>query len=384
MKHPWSPQQFRAGAVAAGRPMPIVAAAQLAARAIKGKDSDLPVILTLGHLAHLAGISHGKARNYARRMTERPPYRVFLLKKRPGANGRAPRRAFRTICVPEPELMRLQRWINQNILTTGAAAPHAASFAYYAGRGILRAAACHVNCTWLVKMDVSDFFSSITERRVYEVFRELGYGALLSFQMARICTHILPGRVEPSIESFGLSDYYSPEEGRLPQGAPTSPALANLAVRKLDARLAHLANHLGWTYTRYADDLAFSVTRKSTRSEARALVAKVKRQLNDDGLMPNMAKTVIAPPGARRIVLGLQVDGPVPRLSRMFKINLDTHLRALTAPHIGPEKHQQARGFASSIGMRRHIGGLIAVAHHIEPAYTTRCYALFNAVSWPS
>lgn len=370
--------------MAAGRPVPIVTAAQVAARAIKDRDPDLPVILTLGHLAHLAGVSHGKARAYARRKTERPAYRVFQLKKRPGPNGRAPGRAFRMICVPEPDLMRLQRWINQNIFSTDAAAPHRASFAYYADRGILKAAARHVNCTWLVKMDVSDFFSSITERRVYAVFRELGYGALLSFQMARICTHVFPGRAGPSADPFGVTDYYSPEEGRLPQGAPTSPALANLAVRKLDARLDHLANHLGWTYTRYADDLAFSVKRKATRSEARALVAKVKRELRDDGLEPNMAKTVIAPPGARRIVLGLQVDGAFPRLSRVFKNNLDTHLRALTAPHIGPEKHQRTRGFASSIGMRRHIGGLIAFAHHVEPAYATRCYALFNAVSWPT
>src|SRR5271156_4702157 len=140
MKHPWSPQQFGAGAMAAGRPAPMVAAAQTAALAIKAKDPDLPVILTLGHLAHLAGVSHGKARAYARRKTERPAYRVFRLKKRPGPNGRAPGRAFRTICVPEPDLMRLQRWINQNILTAAVAAPHPASFAYYADRGILKAA----------------------------------------------------------------------------------------------------------------------------------------------------------------------------------------------------------------------------------------------------
>jgi len=380
MKHPWSPQHFAAGARAANRPQAVIDAAAAAAIKIKDRDSDLPVILTLGHLSHLAGVPHAKTLALATRRTDSPAYRVFQLKKRPF--GRASGRAFRTICVPEPDLMRLQRWINQNILATRRAAPHPASFAYYADRGVLAAAARHAACTWLVKLDVQDFFDSINERRVYKVFRNFGYGALLSFQLARLCTHVLPYQQGRSDGDYSLTDYLR-GEGRLPQGAPTSPALANLAVRTLDIRLTHLANLTGWTYTRYADDLAFSLKRKATRKEARALVAKIKSELRADGLKANAAKTVIAPPGARRLVLGLQVDGPSPRLSRDFKTNLDTHLRALTSPHIGVERHRAARKFASTIGMRRHIAGLVAYAHYVEPAYAQRCYGLFNEVAWP-
>ncbi len=109
----------------------------------------------------------------------------------------------------------------------------------------------------------------------------------------------------------------------------------------------------------------------------------VKAELHQAGLNPNDAKTVIAPPGARRIVLGLLVDGSEPRLTRDFRNNLETHLHALTENHIGPERHRQARKFASLIGMRRHIGGLLAFAHYVEPAYAARCYAKFNTVVWP-
>jgi RNA-directed DNA polymerase len=85
--------------------------------------------------------------------------------------------------------MRLQRWIAQNILAL--AKPHSCSFAYFPDRGVLEAAQRHSGCTWLVKMDIRDFFDSITERRVYRVFRAMGYSALLCFQLARISTSVL-------------------------------------------------------------------------------------------------------------------------------------------------------------------------------------------------
>src|SRR5260370_19613341 len=192
MKHPWSPQQFGAGARRAGRGASVISAAQAAGTAIKQRDPDLPVIFTLPHLSHLAGVPLTKVIAYARRSLL-DPYRVFRLKKRAKGRSRAPSRGHRVICVPEPSLMRLQRWIAQNLLKTTAAAPHASSFAYYPHRGLLSAAGRHAGCAWLVKMDIRDFFDSITERRVYRVFRELGYGALLSVQLARICTRVRQG-----------------------------------------------------------------------------------------------------------------------------------------------------------------------------------------------
>jgi RNA-directed DNA polymerase len=158
--------------------------------------------------------------------------------------------------------------------------------------------------------------------------------------------------------------------------------LANLVVRNLDIHLEAAAAKLGWTYTRYADDLAFSTRAASTREEARKVVALVKAALPSFGLDPNDAKTVIAPPGARRIVLGLLVDGPQPRLTRNFRDNLETHLHALTAQNIGPEKHRASRGFASTIGMRRHIFGLLAFAHYVEPTFAKRGYDRFNSIVW--
>jgi RNA-directed DNA polymerase len=379
MSHPWNPQQFATEAQQAGRSPTVIAASRTAGIRIKQVDPDLPVILTLAHLAALTGTPFLKVTAYARRATP-STYRIFRMKKR-GLKG-APSRGDRIICVPEPTLMRLQRWIAQNLLRTSAAAPHPSSFAYYRERGLLAAARRHAGCSWLVKMDIRDFFDSVTERRVYRVFRSLGYGALLSFQLARICTRARDDDPPHRYRNDGVPGYYHPQEGRLPQGAPTSPGLANLVVRALDVRLKAVADARGWIYTRYADDLAFSTQHASDRAAARELVEAIRKEVVRFGFSPNNAKTVIAGPGSRRIVLGLLVDGQAPKLTRDFRNRIETHLYALRANTIGPAKHRRARKFASLIGMRRHICGLISFAFYVDPAYGQARFDEFNEVDW--
>jgi RNA-directed DNA polymerase len=378
MKHPWSPQHFREGARAAGRPEPIIAAAERTASLINQKHPDLPVILTLHHLAHLSEVSAQDLQLVAFRKVD--AYRIFRVKKR-GVSGvsPAPPRRYRTICVPQPFLMKIQRWIAQNILNP--IDPHPASFAFAPRRDLVQAAERHVGARWLLKMDVRHFFESISEQQVYQVFRSLGYGALLSFQMARICTR-LPASPRPHGRGDVGLPYRRHHLGHLPQGAPTSPMLANLTMCTLDRRLSSLAGREGWTYTRYADDLAFSRSDKTSRIAAMRLARLVAGQLELAGLAQHREKTSIAPPGARKVLLGVLVDGDRPRLTRAFRNNVETHLYALTSKKVGPAAHRQKRGFTSTIGMRRHIEGLIAFAHQVDPRYAAKLYAQFNAVDW--
>jgi RNA-directed DNA polymerase len=217
--------------------------------------------------------------------------------------------------------MRTQRWIAQNILCQ--IDPHPASHAFAPGRDIVGAAKRHAGCHWLVKVDVRHFFESITEPSVYCVFRELGYSALVAFEMGRLCTRLhsnqypfWPGSFE---EAEAITPYRRGAPGHLPQGAPTSPMLANLAVRGLDQRFEALAWERGWIYTRYADDLAFSTTGPSSRGRAMALATLAERELLAIGLIANRQKTTVVPPGARKILLGLLVDRAPPRLTRALR-----------------------------------------------------------------
>jgi RNA-directed DNA polymerase len=383
MKHPWSPQHFREGAKAADRPELMIAAAESAAAAIKRVHPDLPVVLTLHHLAHLSEVSAEDLQQVTFRKVD--AYRVFRVKKR-GVSGVSPTppRRYRTICVPHPFLMQTQRWIAQNILNP--INPHPASFAFAPKRDLVGAAERHLGSRWLLKMDVRRFFESISEQQVYRVFRSLGYGALLSFQMARICTR-LPDDHRTAVPlprargDVGLP-YRRHESGHLAQGAPTSPMLANLTMETLDRRLSALAQREGWTYTRYADDLAFSRSDKSSRIAAMHLARRVAHQLKLVGLADHREKTSIASPGARKVLLGILVDGDRPRLTRAFRNNIETHLFALTSKKVGPAAHRQKRAFASTLGMRRHIEGLIAFAHQVNPPYAAKLYAQFNTVDW--
>jgi RNA-directed DNA polymerase len=382
MAHTWDPQTFQAGARQAGRSESTIQASLAAARAIKSVHPDLPVVLTLNHLAHLADVNADFLQEVAHRRVD--AYRVFRVKKRGVPNSvPAPPRRYRTICVPEPNLMQVQRWIAQNILQVTPL--HPASYAFANKRDLVGAAHQHLGAKWIVKMDVRHFFESISEKAVYRVFRSFGYGALLSFQMARICTRLARHRGDSSLPSKGRGGsrpYRLHRMGHLPQGAPSSPMLANRAVENLDKNLTILAGSTDWRYTRYADDLAFSRLDGTTRKEVLNLVRKAENFLRLAGLKAHRQKTSIISPGGRKLILGVLVDTGKPRLTKAFRNNIETHLYALAHDKVGPAKHQEKRGFASKIGMRRHIMGLIAFAHQVDEDYAAELYSRVNGIDW--
>ncbi|WP_352745124.1 reverse transcriptase domain-containing protein [Mesorhizobium sp. M0615] len=217
---------------------------------------------------------------------------------------------------------------------------------------------------------------------MYFVFRSLGYPSLLCFQLARICSRLPQEPRQLPLEDAGTLPYKRWKQGHLPQGAPTSPMLANLAVHTLDTRLTNIAKQQGWTYTRYADDMAFSRDDKAQRSAALHLLKLVDQSLVRFGLAVRHPKTTISPPGARKVLLGVLVDRQWPRLTQAFRNNLETHLYALTAPKIGPTAHMRKRGFVSKIGMQRHVAGLLAFAHQVDKKYAAIQYNRFNSIDW--
>jgi RNA-directed DNA polymerase len=158
--------------------------------------------------------------------------------------------------------------------------------------------------------------------------------------------------------------------------------LSNLVMKDFDKRLAALAGHNSLVYTRYADDLILSTADLSfTRQRAMLIVKSVFDELRAEGLRPRTTKTVIAPPGARKVVVGLLVDGERPRLTRAFRAKLDQHIYCLSKN--GPSIHAQARNFRSIFAMKRHIAGLLSYARQVDPAFAVPLAEKFNALHWP-
>jgi hypothetical protein len=161
--------------------------------------------------------------------------------------------------------------------------------------------------------------------------------------------------------------------------------LANLAMVAFDEQLSVLAARHGLTYTRYADDIALSTRRQDfNRDIAARLIGQVYALMGKHGLSPNSTKTQVVPPGGRKVLLGLLVDGEVPRLTREFKSALRMHLHFLRHPEVGPAAHAARRGFAAVAGLRNHIEGLLSFARQIEPEYAKARNEELAAVHWPA
>jgi RNA-directed DNA polymerase len=380
----WSPQQFRIDAPDHVPPGVINHALETAGL-IHAQNPRLAPVFTLRHLAHAADVDYGLLRAIASRAHEEP-YRTFRIRKRSDENGR---QRFRVIAVPSPALMKVQRWITQRILAY--AAPHSASVAFSKGDRLVAAVKLHCRAQWLIKMDVANFFESIGEIAVYNVFRSLGYQPLISLEMARVCTRLgaptnyrTRDRWLVHQKERTIRQYSTRRMGHLPQGAPTSPMLANLAVREMDRTISEVAKENGLVYTRYADDITLSTRRKDFgRERCQQVIGKVYETMATVGLSPNITKTGILSPGGRKIVLGLLVDGKEPRLQRDFRNLMRQHIYYLRNARFGPARHAANRGFASILGFRNHVYGLAMFARQIEPGYGRECLAALNKVDWP-
>ena len=232
-------------------------------------DKRLPVIYDQEHLSLLVGYSYEyllRVANYSI-----PFYRTFSIPKRSGGE--------RQIDEPLPSLKEIQRWILDNILYKCEFSRFAKAFIH--GKSIKENARFHRKQEMVLTLDIKNFFGSIRAGKINTIFKSLGYCKSVSMILTQLCTH----------------------KKRLPQGAPTSPALSNLAARRIDHRISEYALKIGIRYTRYADDLTFSGSFHCGK-----LIRFVKMVLNDDKLELNENKTRLMKRHKRQEVTGVVVN----------------------------------------------------------------------------
>src|SRR5262249_34828075 len=156
-----------------------------------------------------------------------------------------------------------------------------------------------------------DFFPATRAARVHALFRTAGYPGTVAGLLTGICTNMVPWDVWQRIPQTDIARTEAARRlfGRphLPQGAPTSPALANLCAYRLDCRLAGLAKALGARYTRYADDLAFSGGPELCRG-ARRFQVQVCRIALEEGYEVHTRKTRFMRRGIRQQLVGVVLN----------------------------------------------------------------------------
>jgi hypothetical protein len=238
---------------------------------------------------------------------------------------RIPRRVGppRVIEAPKPRLKAIQRRVLHEVLDWIPV--HSAAHGFVGGRSARTHAGHHVGRRVVVRVDLEDFFAGVTAARVFGIFRAAGYPESVAHVLTGLCTNAVP--VDESVPGhWRLSRRLATPH--LPQGAPTSPALANLAAFALDRRLSGLAAAVGAVYTRYADDLVFS-----SGAYLRAPVAAIAEIARDEGFRVNGSKTRVMARGRRQTVTGVVVnDRPnVPR-AEYERLKATLHRAALDGP----------------------------------------------------
>ncbi|MCG8418885.1 MAG: reverse transcriptase family protein [Proteobacteria bacterium] len=258
-------------------------------------SASLPTCTTAAELARAMDIGVGELRYlaFSRNASRITHYVRFTIAKRTGGK--------RLISAPMPRLKAAQRWILARILDP--LEPHDAAHGFRTGRSIVSNAHPHVGKDVVVNADLENFFPTVTYRRVKGLFVHIGYSQAVATILALLCTE--PEVAEPELDDE--THYVALGQRFLPQGAPTSPAISNLLCRRMDRRLYKSSRSLGFTYTRYADDLTFSGS-----GEAAGRVGRLLRQVawiaGQEGFALHAKKTRVLRRSRRQEVTGIVVN----------------------------------------------------------------------------
>jgi RNA-directed DNA polymerase len=285
------------------------------------------------------------------------------------------RGGWRLIETPEPHLKALQRRLLHGLLDT--VPPHEAAFGFVRGRSVREHAAHHQGQPVVLAFDLRDFFGSIPASRVHALFATLGCPHEVARQLAALVTVATPEPWLRRLHEAGQIEWHQLQRLRsphLPQGAPTSPALANLCAFGLDLRLQGLAETLGARYSRYADDIVISGP-----TSLREQLPRVRRWVEfiaaGEGYTLNAAKTRCTAHGGQQRVCGIVVNQH-PNLPRREFDRLKATLHRCRVNGPAAENRERIAHW------REHLQGRVAWAAQLNPGKAARLQALLLRIDW--
>jgi len=282
---------------------------------------NVPIINGFTHLAEQLSLTKGLL--YF--LTYQKNY-CYTLKEIPKKDG-----TFRKICIPNLSLKVVQKWILIEILEKINVSKQAMAFVPKKN-GLKSNAEYHKKNIFLLEMDIENFFGTIKEEQVFRLFCNIGYNTKVSTILTSLCTF----------------------DGELPQGAVTSPYLANLILFHLDARLNGLCSRKDIVYTRYADDLSFS-------SNDRAKLNGI-----DEGFEINEKKTRYLSNDVKKSITGITINNEEIHVDKKFK----RKIRSMIFNSIANKNY----------ALNDKIRGSIAYVNSIEPGYQEKMYKYIEQI----
>ena len=330
-------------------------------------------ITTVGELAERLNLNANElgwfadGRGLERKVSEERlrHYRYRWIAKRDGSA--------RLVEAPKQRLRSIQRFLLEKVLN--AIPPHEAVHGFRKGRSIKTFAAPHAGRDVVLKLDLRNFFPSVTAARVRAIFLTTGYPESVAEVLTGLCTNSTPAGViaeAPTEKSFYLRKLYG--QPHLPQGAPTSPAFANLCAFRLDSRLAGLAKAAGATYTRYADDLLFSGGAEFARSVERFYI-KVCAIALEEGFEVNTRKTRVMRRSVSQRAAGLVLNEKVNIRRDQFD-----QLKAILTNCVRTGPAEQNR--EKVVDFYCHLAGRIAHVGMVNRAKGEKLRGIFERIEW--
>lgn len=303
----------------------------------------LPLVESLDSLSEHIGLSRGLLHRLSARSSKF--YRRFYLPKKSGGQ--------REILAPSREMKAVQAWILREILE--GLPIHEGATGFRAGSNICLNAEPHRSNQYLLCLDIDDFFPSIGYGRVYGVFRRIGFNSHIAHVFSSLCTC----------------------EGKLPQGAVTSPALSNIICFPLDRRVSGFTGKRNIAYTRYADDMTLSCMNPNRLVGAKRVVERI---ITEEGFTLNEAKTRYMGPRQQRRVTGLVIgDGSI-GVGKRRKRKLRAAMHRLAARNVPSEQHE---------AFERHVLGWLAFLQDVDRrgfeqlrAYSARLSKRYRTNDW--
>lgn len=304
-------------------------------------DNNLPVIFDLTHLSLLIGMKK-KEIAYIIFGKNRKNYKTVSIPKKSGGE--------RKISIPCTTLKFIQKWILRNILNKMEVSNFATGFEK--NKSIKNNAQIHLNQECIINIDIADFFPSIDMQKVYKIFRKAGYSKSVAYCLALICI----------------------DDNKLPQGAPTSPKLANIYCKRLDCRINGLCKKYNARYSRYADDITISGNKN-----IKNCLEIVNNIIQEEGFTLNNKKTRIQKKGQRQEVTGLNLNSGKVTIPKKYKRELEQEI--YYCKKFGVSSHLEHIQVRKAF-YKEHLYGKAYFINMIEPKVAEKILKELDSIKW--
>lgn len=295
-------------------------------------DRSLPVIFDWNHVDEILQMTQ----------LQFPCYNVFII---------CGRRKEREITAPSLKLKLRQRWILDEILMKIPLSECCHGFV--TGKSIVTNAEKHIGKKQILSVDIEDFFPSIKEEQVIQVFKDMGYSKSAAARLAIICCF----------------------EEQLPQGAPSSPYLANLTCRDMDNEFLQISQKYGLTYTRYADDMTFSAD-----VDLHFMLPVIKETIEKYGFSINSNKTRIYKENERKLITGLLVREDGLRVPKKFKRRLKQEI--YYCKKFGVSTHLENTDSEKTVNFKEYLYGKAYYIKMVEPEIGEYFLKQLDDIQW--